>query len=143
MASGRVHDLVGVFFTPIIGGVSYYLTEDIFTTLILCGSFIFSTLMFNGDLDIKSSPYYRWSILRFIWIPYINTFKHRSIFTHGIIIGTLIRLLYISIIPIAILIFNDIEIMPLLTNEYFFIIIIGIELGSALHTVLDFLPKYL
>lgn len=66
-------------------------------SLTLAGSFCFAGLMFSGDLDTKSVQYKRWGWLRWIWWPYQQLLKHRSPLSHGVMLGTLFRLLYLSI----------------------------------------------
>ncbi len=51
--------------------------------------------MLGPDLDTRSIHYKRWGLLRWIWIPYRGSLKHRSIFSHGPIIGTLLRVVYV------------------------------------------------
>jgi uncharacterized metal-binding protein len=51
--------------------------------------------MFGPDLDIYSRQYQRWGWLRWIWLPYRKSMSHRSILSHGILIGTLLRVAYI------------------------------------------------
>jgi uncharacterized metal-binding protein len=55
---------------------------------------LFGGLMFGPDLDINSRQYQRWGPLRICWWPYRTMFSHRSRFTHGIILGTVIRIGY-------------------------------------------------
>jgi uncharacterized metal-binding protein len=50
--------------------------------------------MFGPDLDTASKQYSRWSFVKFLWFPYRNFFKHRSRWSHGLIFGTLIRVIY-------------------------------------------------
>lgn len=104
MPSGRTHDIITAVTTPILGGVSYFITRDIKTVLILMSIYLFASLMFNGDLDTISKPYRRWFIFRWIWYPYRKMFEHRSIWTHGIIIGTVVRIIYFTIILSIVLI---------------------------------------
>lgn len=135
MPSGKTHDIITATTTPIMGFIAFK-TVDIETTIIFVISYIFASLMFNGDLDIKSRPYRRWLILRWIWIPYREIFQHRSIWTHGIIIGTLIRLIYIM--PLIFLIYHILPIDLIQINWYnVLIILIGLELGSIIHTISD------
>ena len=68
-------------------------------TILGVSVYMFGGYMFSGDLDIKSREFRRWGYLKFIWIPYQKLFEHRSVFTHGFILGTIIRILYVSIIP--------------------------------------------
>lgn len=71
-------------------------------TILGVSIYMFGGYMFSGDLDIKSREFRRWGYLKFIWIPYQKLFEHRSVFTHGFILGPIIRILYVSIIPITI-----------------------------------------
>ncbi len=50
--------------------------------------------MFGPDLDIVSRPYSRWGPMRAIWLPYRYFFPHRSRFSHGLVLGALIRVIY-------------------------------------------------
>jgi uncharacterized metal-binding protein len=62
----------------------------------VAGSFLFSGLMFGPDLDIRSRQFQRWGWLRWIWIPYQKFLRHRSLFSHGLILGTIGRSLYLA-----------------------------------------------
>jgi uncharacterized metal-binding protein len=138
MPNGRTHDLITLAVSPVVVGAAYYLTKDVKTTAIIFVLYLFSSFMFNGDLDTNSSPYNRWFILKMIWIPYQLMFGHRSIFTHGLVIGTLIRMIYVGLIPFTIFYFtSDINIISYLNIEVLTIIFIGLESGSAVHTISD------
>jgi uncharacterized metal-binding protein len=149
MPSGKVHDQITIVLilpmTIMLLLVSYYVnfipTSIIPISIIIFG-YIFSSLMFNGDLDTNSKPYNRWWVFKIIWIPYQLLFKHRSIFTHGIIIGTIIRLLYVSplVVPMIKFIFG-LDLFEILTNDYFLYVFIGLEMGNFSHTVSDKLFK--
>lgn len=52
--------------------------------------------MFGPDLDTQSVQYTRWSIFRFLWFPYKVVFAHRSRWSHGLIFGTAIRVIYFA-----------------------------------------------
>ena len=98
--------------------------------------------MFNGDLDLESDPYNRWGYLKFIWKPYQKVFKHRSFFTHGPILGTMIRLLWIALILSPLLLTIDLNMLYLMTyeiKEILILILIGLELGSLSHSIADWL----
>lgn len=137
MPNGKTHDTITFITTPIIGGICFYLT-DMKTTILFLILYLFSSLMFNGDLDTNSRPYNRWWIFKMIWIPYQLMFTHRSIFTHGLIIGTIIRLLYISIIPLIIFIVKgNLQIITSINLNMLLLIFIGLEAGSAIHTISD------
>ncbi len=96
MPSGRTHDRITLWSLPWIVGCTYILTRQGDLTLIVAASFLFSGLMFGPDLDIYSIQYQRWGKLRWIWLPYQTILNHRSLFSHGFIIGTIGRLFYLS-----------------------------------------------
>jgi uncharacterized metal-binding protein len=139
MPNGRTHDIITIIVAPAVAGISYWLTKNLITTGIILGCYLFASLMFNGDLDANTRPYNRWFILKMIWIPYQLMFHHRSVFTHGLIIGTLIRIVYIAIIPLAILYFkHDMGIIKSIDIHLVVLILIGLEAGAAVHTIADF-----
>ena len=138
MPSGKTHDTISIIFLPILLATLYFIGLEILPLILITVSYLFSSFMFNGDLDLPSKPYYRWSILRFIWKPYQSTFSHRSIYTHGIIIGTIIRLIYLGFIPFMIMFLIDSD-MSYLFNIKLFYIFLGLEIGAALHTISDYL----
>lgn len=76
---------------------TFGLTQSGNLTLLVSGGFLFAGLMFGPDLDIYSQQYKRWGILRWIWLPYRRSLRHRSIFSHGVIIGTIGRIFYLGI----------------------------------------------
>lgn len=141
MPNGKTHDKITIFFIPILLGILVILGLPLISIIILSISFLIGSFMFNGDLDIHSRPYRRWWLLRWIWLPYQNTFSHRSFFTHGLIIGTLIRLIYVGIIPLIIMIFLGID-FQFLFSKTMLLFYIGLELGSALHTVSDYIWSF-
>ena len=59
--------------------------------------------MFGPDLDTVSRQYTRWFFFRFLWYPYRSFFKHRSRFSHGLVFGALIRVVYfLGVLTIAV-----------------------------------------
>ncbi len=138
MPNGATHDLITVAVAPVVAGVSYFATKDVKTTLIITVCFLFASLMFNGDLDTNSRPYNRWFILKMIWVPYQLMFEHRSVFSHGLVIGTVIRVLYICIIPVMILWFKgNLGLIRNIDLNLLFLVFIGLESGAAVHTISD------
>jgi len=138
MPDGKIHDNIAYITTPIVMALSAFFVNDFKCIAIITISYLFASLMFNGDLDTNSRPYNRWFIFKMIWIPYQLMFNHRSIFTHGIIIGTVIRLLYLGIIPfIIIYIKGNLDIITSIDLNIIILIFVGLELGSAAHTIAD------
>ena len=62
--------------------------------LLAAAATIFAGLMFGPDLDLYSKQYKRWGPLRFIWYPYMVAISHRSRLSHGLMLGTVFRVLY-------------------------------------------------
>lgn len=96
MPSGQTHDRITLWSLPFVTGITYKQTQSSDLTLIVAGAFLFSGLMFGPDLDLPSIQYKRWGLLRWIWLPYQKLIHHRSVFSHGIIIGTSLRLIYLA-----------------------------------------------
>jgi uncharacterized metal-binding protein len=97
MSSGRTHDRITLISLPILTGVSLMLTRNAELTLWVAGSFLFGGLMFGPDLDIHSNQSIRWGWLRWMWQPYRKAIPHRSALSHGPLIGTICRLLYVGL----------------------------------------------
>ena len=161
MPSGVTHDRITIWILPWIVGLTYFLTRNGELTLILSGGYFFSGMMFGPDLDIRSLQYKRWGIIRSIWLPYRRFLKHRSIFSHGFIIGTCVRLVYlfliiacisIFVVAIAQLIFGFTwnwqdfaqRQLFLLINKYpqeTIALFIGLEIGAMSHSVSDWVSS--
>jgi uncharacterized metal-binding protein len=97
MPSGRTHDSITLWSLPLLAGITFEQTQSASLTLSVAGGFLFSGLMFGPDLDIYSQQYKRWSVLRWIWLPYRKAMRHRSLWSHGPIVGTVIRVIYLLI----------------------------------------------
>ncbi|MDP6193516.1 MAG: metal-binding protein [Prochlorococcus sp.] len=96
MASGRDHDkatrlwslpfglILGLLLNPANG---------------LIGGFAFAIggLWLSPDLDTQSRALKRWGILKTLWWPYRKLIPHRSVFSHGPLIGTALRLAYLMV----------------------------------------------
>lgn len=95
MPSGRTHDRITLWSLPFVAGVTFSLTWSGDLTLIVSAGFLFGGLMFGPDLDIYSRQFQRWGPLRWIWIPYQTSLRHRAFLSHGPIIGTMVRSLYL------------------------------------------------
>ncbi|MEN9213972.1 MAG: metal-binding protein [Gloeomargarita sp. DG02_4_bins_56] len=97
MASGAVHDRLILWTAPLVAGITWQVTGGGHLPWLVMGSYVFSGLMFSGDLDIRSRQWQRWGWLRGLWIPYQKCCKHRSVWSHGPIVGTLGRLIYLGL----------------------------------------------
>jgi uncharacterized metal-binding protein len=96
MPAGRTHDQITLVSLPLVVVLALLFSHSALLTLICSGGFLFSGLMFGPDLDIPSCQYRRWGWLRWIWLPYQRSLPHRSVWSHGFLIGTLLRVIYLS-----------------------------------------------
>ena len=162
MPSGVTHDRITLWILPWVTGITYASTRSGELSLIFAGGVLFSGMMFGPDLDINSIQYKRWGIFKPIWLPYRKCMSHRSILSHGPIIGTCIRLLYLFLIiavtgifavAIAQLIFgfdwnwHDFvrEKFTLLKNQYrreTIVVLIGLEVGAMSHSFSDWFNSH-
>ena len=159
MPSGQTHDRITLWTVPLVSGIAYFLTQNGKLALILAGGFLFSGLMFGPDLDIYSVQYKRWGWFRWIWIPYRSVIRHRSQLSHGLLIGTILRLLYISLIILILsgiiaaiaYFFGYVNLKSVIDSQKQFPIwnakytqallalIIGLELGAMSHSISDWI----
>lgn len=152
MAKAKTHDKLIISTTPIITILFYIIVEYINVTPtyyvpLMSFTYIFGGLLLSPDLDIKSAPFTKWGIIKFIWIPYQRIVKHRSILSHGILIGTALRILYLVLIigsiftmftPMTIIEFLDKVLLLLRNNEIYSIsIFVALELSAIVHIVAD------
>lgn len=100
MASGRDHDRAtwllalpfGALWWPALGLAG-----------VACGAaaFLVGGLWLSPDLDTRSNPSRRWGPLRWLWWPYRRLLVHRSLFSHGPLIGSAGRLLYLAALALG------------------------------------------
>jgi len=89
MPSGRTHDRITLS-SPFIAGLTFGYTQSR-PNLIVSGAFLFSGLMFGPDLDLHSVQYKRWgpTVAAVDTLP--KTLRHRSLLSHGLIVGTTLQ----------------------------------------------------
>lgn len=156
MPSGKTHDRL-TYMAALPAGLACH---GVFGTweaaVALAGGVLFGGLMFGPDLDVKSVQYHRWGPLRWIWWPYQRMFSHRSTWTHGLVWGLLLRLLYLGALTIALgaIAFALIHtyVTPLAwridpraalvsldhpASRHVYFVLAGAWLGGALHTGAD------
>ncbi|GAB6169921.1 metal-binding protein [Clostridium carnis] len=166
MASGKTHDKITVGMLPIVILILIRVNIEIYNTLnkvivfTVIGAliYIFAGYMFSGDLDIKSREYNRWGKIKYIWLPYQKLISHRSIFSHGILLGPIIRIVYLYIIFLlisaimyslnitkfsTIYLINRTVIFINENKKLMFIVWISLFLGSGLHTIVDIFYSYI
>ena len=96
MPSGKTHDTITLILALPTFFVVWGTTRSLLLASMATGAMLFSGFMFGPDLDILSRQYTRWGVFRFLWLPYRVVFRHRSRWTHGIVFGTLIRIIYFT-----------------------------------------------
>ncbi len=94
MPSGKTHDAITIILAAPVIGVTFLVTHDIWLSCVAAVGFLFGGIMFGPDLDIASKQYSRWKIFKLLWFPYRSFFKHRSRWSHGLVFGTLLRVIY-------------------------------------------------
>ncbi|HXG85310.1 MAG TPA: metal-binding protein [Pyrinomonadaceae bacterium] len=94
MPSGKTHDAVTFLLVAPTFAAAWQITESVPLASIITVAFLFGGLMFGPDLDTMSKQYTRWSFFRYLWYPYQVFFPHRSRWSHGLIFGTFLRIVY-------------------------------------------------
>jgi uncharacterized metal-binding protein len=166
MPSGRTHDLITFLLVAPTAAAAYYFTRDWTVTAIISATMVFGGLMFGPDLDIQSRQYARWGPLRFLWWPYKALLPHRSRWSHSILLGTFIRVIYfLAVITLALaasLYIRDAfikgaalgtgeltgafarvwEILSPIKRDYLIAAFVGLWIGATSHTVSDVLGSF-
>lgn len=96
MPSGKTHDLITVALAVPTFAAAWVLTRSVSLATVVVAATLFGGLMFGPDLDTLSRQYTRWGWFRVFWYPYRVVLRHRSRWSHGLTVGTLIRVLYFS-----------------------------------------------
>ena len=160
MSSGRTHDRITLWTLPLVVVGAFWLTLDAGLTAVVCLGFLLGGWMLGPDLDIHSVQYKRWGWLRWIWLPYRGSMRHRSPWSHGPVIGTLIRVLYASlwISLVAVMVVDVLNGLgrTALTWEalvagarwhlhshwpHWLALVVGLELGALSHYTADWLSS--
>ena len=115
MPSGKTHDAITILLAAPTFVAAWGLTRSLALATVATVAMLFGGLMFGPDLDIQSKQYTRWGVFRFLWLPYKMMFRHRSRWSHGIIFGTLIRVVYFAAV-IALLAAVAVYLRAMLTN---------------------------
>ncbi|MEA5620685.1 metal-binding protein [Cronbergia sp. UHCC 0137] len=102
MPSGKTHDRITLWSLPFVTGMTFVWTRSGNLTLLVAGGFMFGGLMFGPDLDIYSVQFQRWGVVRWIWLPYQKSLRHRSFLSHGPIIGTMLRVVYLLVLLLVV-----------------------------------------
>ncbi len=152
MASGRDHDRATVLTSLPFGLVLWPLLG---TNAAVLGTtaFLIGGLWLSPDLDTRSRPMRRWGPLRLIWWPYRQIIPHRSLFSHGPLIGMALRLLWLlGMIALAWMVLRSlpmvqlpslqrlsVELLNRVTEQPKMVLValLGLECSVWLHLLLD------
>ena len=115
MPSGKTHDAITFILAAPTFAVAWGWSGNIALAVVATCAMLFGGLMFGPDLDIQSRQYTRWGVFRFLWLPYRMMFKHRSRWSHGIIFGTLIRVIYFAMV-LALIVSAAVYLRAMLVN---------------------------
>ena len=91
LASGRRHDQ-SIWLLSLPLGISIGLVLGWTAGLIAAASCWVGGLWLSPDLDTRSNALRRWGPLGFLWWPYRLLIPHRSLWSHGPVLGTTARL---------------------------------------------------
>ena len=137
MASGKNHDRSILFATPIIGIIG--VSQSLELGIIAASAHLLGGLYLSPDLDLVSRPYKRWGWLRWIWIPYQKFIPHRSPLSHAPVLGSVIRLAYLSLWLSALWVvippLQQVEWM--ITWQKAIAFLVAVELSALNHLLLD------
>lgn len=168
MPSGKTHDAVTFFLAVPVWLAAWSFGGNLFASFVVSIAFLFGGLMFGPDLDTVSVQNSRWGILKGLWYPYKKVFKHRSRWSHGLVFGTLFRVIYFVgvltlfafLISICISIYTGGKVPNLLEftevwksigiyvraafgDSIFYVAFAGLWIGAASHTITDMVGSYI
>jgi uncharacterized metal-binding protein len=100
LPNARTHDIINLI-TAAGGNAAYFAfapKPDVTLAALFTGAYLFAGYACAGDLDLDSKEYRRWGRLRFLWWPYKKLVPHRSPISHGLLLGGIVRALYLSVV---------------------------------------------
>ncbi len=148
MPGHQTHTAAAVLFA--IGIVAGKLAGDVLGWGLLAvaiAAFLASSIPLTPDLDTASHAYYSIpKFLRWLVYPYVWAVPHRSWFSHGPVIGTLARTLYLGVLltPVALVLWAQGVVTPdgawsWLSGRPEAVVAVmgGLEAGTLVHLALD------
>lgn len=140
MPSSRSHDTISLVAAPVVyAGALLVTSSDQQSAVTITAAFLVSAMMLSPDLDTRSRPYYRWGMIRGIWLPYRWLVPHRSPISHSFVIGSLLRLIYLLLLLSLALTPFGIDLVSMTINDGGVVlsIVIGSILADGLHIIAD------
>lgn len=153
MASGEVHLRVTLFLAPVAGVTTFLVTGSPALALWSTVGCLAGVLL-TPDLDQESINYVEWMLIRvtlglgYLWLafwgPYSTLLRHRSWVSHGPLIGTLGRILYIQgglyVLEVLGLVHPLPRLQELVRHPAFLAAVGGLALSDLGHWLFDYLP---
>jgi len=146
LATGRRHDQsIWVLSLPL--GIAVGLVLGWAAALIAAASCLAGGLWLSPDLDTRSNALRRWGALGFLWWPYRLLIPHRSLWSHGPLLGTTARLavlltwclivsMAVPALSPAVLLTKLQQLMHQHPRE-FIALLVGLEGSAWIHLILD------
>ena len=146
MATGRRHDRsIWILSLPL--GIVVGSILGISAGLIATASCLAGGLWLSPDLDTRSNALRRWGPLSFLWWPYRRLIPHRSIWSHGPLIGTTVRLgvllIWCLVITTAVptlsppLLVGNLRELMRQHPQKLISLVVGLEGSAWIHLILD------
>lgn len=148
MPGHQTHTAAAVLFA--IGIVAGKLAGDALGWGLLAvaiAAFLVSSIPLTPDLDTASKAYYSVpKVLRWLVYPYVWAVPHRSWFSHGPVVGTLARTLYLALLltPVWLVLWSQGVVTPegawswlRERPEAVAAVLGGLEAGTLVHLALD------
>ena len=146
LASGHRHDQsIWILSLPL--GFTVGLVLGLQAALMATASCLAGGLWLSPDLDTRSNALRRWGALGFLWWPYRRLIPHRSLWSHGPVLGTSVRLgvllTWCLIITMAIPALSPSKLLAdlqQLMRQYpreFIGLMVGLEGSAWIHLILD------
>ena len=102
MPSDAVHVKWGYRAAFVGGAIAYVRGVDLIDIILMACIFMFGIKYVSPDLDLDSQPYQRWSVFRVFFYPFMKYVKHRSKWSHNIILGPIVVVSYFLIVMIIV-----------------------------------------
>ena len=146
MSSGRRHDQsIWILSLPL--GIAVGLVLGWAAALITAASCWAGGLWLSPDLDTRSNALGRWGALGFLWWPYRRLIPHRSLWSHGPLLGTTVRLgvllTWCLITTLAIpalspaMLLTELQQLMRQHPQEFIALLVGLEGSAWIHLILD------
>ena len=146
LATGRRHDQ-SIWSLSLPLGIVVGLVLGIDAGLIAAASCLAGGLWLSPDLDTRSNALRRWGMLGFLWWPYRRLIPHRSLWSHGPVLGTSVRLgvllTWCLIFSMAIpalspsTLLADLQQLMRQHPREFISLVVGLEGSAWIHLILD------